>query len=203
MGARNADPSKIPPPQPGDKLSLRKFAALVGVDYVSAREALQNGRINFEPGTRLLDWDTQSAAFNATRILPDDETNAPASSVTFQQAKVRKEVAVASIKELELGVAKGQFLEKEQVKLAMYKWARTIRDAVLTIPDRVSAEVASQINAELRGDKKQKATDADIERIIRNAWAKEQAAVLEAIEKTPTIKPPKKKVSDEESPEHD
>ena len=198
---KNADVSGKPRPKDDDKISLRQFAAFVGVDYESARLALENGRINFEPGTRLLVWGRNRDLFQDTRThrfqVDDTGAKVPAGMSALGQAKYRKENAAAELKELELHAQLGRVLEKDAVRKAMFDWARNVRDAVLTIPDRVASEIASQINAQIKDPKK--ATDAEVERVVREAWVKESIAVLETVDAVPEVKPPKRKSNAEES----
>lgn len=166
----------------------------MGVEKSAVRNAIASGRI-VANDVGQIEWETQSKAWRDNKDLSRDRT--PGDVPTFAAAKVRKENAVASIKELELASAKNQLLEKEQVKQAMFKWARAVRDAVLTMPDRIASEVASQINATLKKEKRAKATDAEVERIVREAWIKESVAVLEAVDKAPEVKGPKAKLKNE------
>jgi len=199
LSSRNADPDKIATPKEGDKVSLRQFAALVGIDYVSAREALQRGRIAFEPNTRELDYYKNRDSFFSSRTRGPNAITAEksAEAPSFLSVKIRKETAAAQLKEIELAKEKGQLLEKEQVKESVYKYARQIRDAVLSIPERVAADLAAQLGAAYSSSKKP--SDAELERIVRNSWQKESRAVLAAIEKTPDVKNKKRKSETEEA----
>ena len=208
MANPNADPSKIPQPKKGDLISLRKFAALMGVQYSAANEALHEQRIQFQPGTRLLDYYKQKAAFEESRTHRiktlnndgDDATDSeiPQGMTPLGKAKLRKEVATAKLKELELGALETKYVDKEQVRVAMFKFSRTVRDAVLTIPDRVAPQVGAAIRARLKailsketGNDEtaavlKKLSDAEIERLVRVAWVKESSELLETIGKPPT-----------------
>lgn len=200
MGKRNADPSKITLPEDG-LVSLRQFAALVGVDYVSAREALENGRIQFDGSSKLIHFESQKLAFQYTRehrlIIDDIDPETMAKMTPLGRAKLRKEAAAAKLKEFELASLEGRYLVADEVKSAVFNYSRNIRDTVLSIPERVSAEVASRIREALRvallkeldddlTDKVLKRfSDAECERQVRAAWSKESRDVLSAIGKTP------------------
>ena len=122
---------------------------------------------------------------------------APAEAPSFLSVKIRKEVAAAQLKEIELAREKGQLLEKEQVKESIYKYARQIRDAVLSIPERVASDLAAQLGAAYSSGKKP--SDAELERIVRNSWQKESRAVLAAIDKTPDVKNKRRKTENAET----
>ena len=208
MGKRNADHSKLKTPQSGDKVSLRQFAALVGVDYVSAREALENGRIQFMPGTRLLDWDSASQSWQETRdhkllatdALSEEDADKIKNMTPLGKAKLRKESASAYLKEIELSIMQGKYLLADDVTDAVFKFARTVRDSVMSLPERIGAEVASKIREsvnvsllkELDEDLARKCmkrfSEAEAERVVREAWIKESRDVLSSIDKLPRIK---------------
>jgi len=50
---------------------------------------------------------------------------------------------VAALKKIELKEKQGEYLLKSDVEKDAFDMARIIRDAVLNIPDRISAELAS------------------------------------------------------------
>lgn len=192
MGARNADPSKIPYPKKGDLVSLRQFAALVGVDYNSARVALENGRIRFVGNTRKLDFHEQLKCFQDTRthryIVDDNGAKDVKGLTPLGKAKLRKEVAVAEQKELELAVLKDKYLEKSAVTEAVYDFARDVRDALLMIPERISSRIAAEVQTLYDSARDAKTRGADIERIVNATWAEETRIVLNALAKPPKIK---------------
>lgn len=200
MGAKNADPAKVVIP-PDGLVSLRQFAALVGIDYKSAQKAIDSGRINYVRGSKKIDYASQSKAFNDLHI---DESKMSAegkqeydSLSLMARARLRKESAAANLKEFELAILGSKYLAADDVKEAVFNYSRNIRDTVLSIPERVSAEVASRIREALRvallkeldedlTDKVLKRfSDAECERQVRAAWSKESRDVLSAIGKTP------------------
>lgn len=204
---KNAAPGSVAEPAPGGTVSLRQFAALVGVDYNSAREALENGRIQFIKGTRKLDWEQSRASFQETRThrltYVETENDADAQTIAnmtpLGRAKLRKESATANLKEIELAVMQGKYLLSDDVNDAVFKFSRTVRDAVMSIPDRVGSEVAAKVresvrvallkelDEELANKCLKRFSDAEADRAVREAWAKESRDVLESIDKKPKI----------------
>jgi hypothetical protein len=178
-------------------MTQAQLARKLGVTQRSVAEAIETGRIVLNADGSLPD-DAEKQfndntdpvrSMNGRKLGGKKSSAEPAS---FMSVKIRKETAAAQLKEIELAKERNKLLEKEAVKEAVFKWARTIRDAVLAIPDRVAADLAAQILAMNSTGKKLSANE--IERIVRQAWAKESRAVLVAIEKTPK---PKNKKRDE------
>lgn len=65
-------------------------------------------------------------------------------SATIAESRQRKEAADAELAEIKLSKEKGKLVDAEEVKTAAFKAARVVRDALLNIPDRVAAEIASE-----------------------------------------------------------
>ena len=63
--------------------------------------------------------------------------------VPLAQAQTLKANYVAALKKIELKEKQGEYLLKSDVEKDAFDMARIIRDAVLNIPDRISAELAS------------------------------------------------------------
>lgn len=94
--------------------------------------------------------DARPEPFIRTDILrpaqpPSEEDMAE--RIGMNEATRRKEVANAKMAELKLATAQGLYIETAKVKAEGFKLARTVRDAMLNIPDRVSAEFAGIQNA--------------------------------------------------------
>lgn len=205
MGKKNADREKLKTPKDGDAVSLREFAALVGVDYNSAREALENGRIQFIKGTRKLDWAQSRESFQETRehrlTHVEAENDADAQTIAnmtpLGRAKLRKESATANLKEIELAVMQGKYLLSDDVSEAVFKFARTVRDAVMSIPDRVGSEVSAKVRESV-GNDLLKELDIDLQRkcmkrfseaaaeqVVREAMNRELREILDTVDNPP------------------
>lgn len=75
------------------------------------------------------------------------------------KAKLRRELALGRIKEIEIAEMEGRLVDAAKVKDAAFSCARRVRDALFTVCDRVSAILAAQneetevrriLNAEIR-----------------------------------------------------
>jgi hypothetical protein len=78
---------------------------------------------------------------------PEPGTPEHGEVISMLEATRRKEVANAQMAELKLAAEQGKYVEAEDVKADAFKLARTVRDSMLNIPDRVSAEFAGIQNA--------------------------------------------------------
>jgi phage terminase Nu1 subunit (DNA packaging protein) len=101
----------------------------------------------------------------------DDEYGGPA-VVTFVDARTREKLIKVELLELDLKLKKGETVPVKDVEFAAFTLAREVRDKMLNVPDRISAEVAAetdeikvrniimaQIENELRAISDKKITD--------------------------------------------
>jgi hypothetical protein len=167
-----------------DSVGVVTFAKRLNVTAMQVRRALKQGHIFLNKNDEL-DFEEQKKNFiNNVNPAKDTATggeNAP----TFMAARIRKESAAAQLKEIELARARGKYLEKDAVREAVYAWAHAMRDNLLAIPERVAADVAAQLFALTKSGK---LTEAETERLVRAAWAKESREALAALDKKPNIK---------------
>ena len=77
-------------------------------------------------------------------FLPFEES---AEEADYAKARAERERAQAGIKNLEWRKLEGELLERVQVERAAADTGRQIRDAVLAIPDRLSAILAAETSA--------------------------------------------------------
>jgi phage terminase Nu1 subunit (DNA packaging protein) len=62
---------------------------------------------------------------------------------TLKDARRRKELALAGLRELQLKQRQGELVSKVAVENQLFSLARTVRDTLLNVPDRVSGQCAS------------------------------------------------------------
>ena len=62
---------------------------------------------------------------------------------TLKDARRRKELALASLRELQLKEREGELVSRTAVERLMFATARSVRDNLLNIPDRVAGQYAS------------------------------------------------------------
>ncbi len=156
-------------------LSRRAYAKHRGVSESAVRKAIATGRITLNKNGKI-DAAVADAQWNAntdpskirndpvkksvsrdamaaveetlsenaykTKGLPDD---------AYQRAKTANEVLKVKIGQIELKILKGEFVESKIAEDAVFRVARTERDAWLNWPARVSAEWAAQLEVEEMG----------------------------------------------------
>lgn len=63
---------------------------------------------------------------------------------TIADSRARREAADAELAELKLEKEKGKLVDAEEVRAAAFKAARTVRDSMMNIPDRLAGELAAE-----------------------------------------------------------
>lgn len=84
-----------------------------------------------------------------TDAAPPDEprTTPAAAAATFAQSRAIKEAYLARLAKLEFEEKSAALVKADAVKNEAFKVARLVRDALLNIPDRVSADLAADADA--------------------------------------------------------
>lgn len=121
---------------------------------------------------------------------PDPYADPEPAEGSLGSARLRKENAMAGLRELELLKESGMVVNKEMVLRARFIFCRTVRDAILNIPERVSSEVGANISqyleALITSTVGREVADtilarldlSDVERVVKIAWTKESRNVL-------------------------
>lgn len=80
--------------------------------------------------------------------LPDDAEALGASNPaeTYNKARAIKEAYLARLTKLDLDQRSGLLVSAEGVKKEAFKIARQVRDGMLNLPDRISAELAAEMD---------------------------------------------------------
>lgn len=96
--------------------------------------AIREWHDNIDPSKQR---DTGKAA--ATREMGGESV----SGGNYKKAKTATEVYRAKMAQLEYSIKAGEYIPAAQVKADAYKIARRVRDSLMAVPDRVSAELVS------------------------------------------------------------
>lgn len=146
-------------------VSFREYARHRGVVLSAVQYAIKAGRIKVhtdENGKRGLDKDeadrdwalntdpvrqTRGAARQAhiggAPSEPQPEGSELKGRPTFADAKLQREIANAEMARLDMLERKGKLVSADEVKAESYRVARQVRDSLMNIPERVSAEIAA------------------------------------------------------------
>lgn len=67
--------------------------------------------------------------------------------MSYTKARTAREAYNAQLARLEYEERSGKLVNADEVKAEAFRLARTVRDAMMNIPDRVSAELAGEMDA--------------------------------------------------------
>lgn len=138
-------------------ISVNEFAKRKGVRVKAVQDGVANGRVKVtkqKTGKPKINWDTESRAWEENRDeskaynsgnLKSTGDSAPAPSEnSFAKAKAVRETLTAKILQLDYEEKTGKLVNADEVKVVWFNLARTIRDTLLNIPERISAELAAE-----------------------------------------------------------
>jgi hypothetical protein len=78
---------------------------------------------------------------------PPPPAPADTSAVSYTKARTAREAYNAQLARLEYEERSGKLVNADEVRAEAFKLARTVRDAMMNIPDRISAELVGQTDA--------------------------------------------------------
>ena len=140
------------------RLSKSAYARRRGVTEGAVRQAIKSGRISIgddgkiDPDLADVEWqkNTLKANYpdNAVTTSSDKSDVNPAKAANYQQAKTAHEVLKAQTAKVNLDKLKGSLIDRDKALAHVFKLARSERDSWLNFPARVSAELASKLNAD-------------------------------------------------------
>jgi hypothetical protein len=83
----------------------------------------------------------------ASQEHPADPPESDDEPMTLAESQIRNNLASARTKELALEVRRGELVERREAERQAFSAARVLRDGLLNIPDRVSAQIAGETDA--------------------------------------------------------
>ena len=128
-------------------LSLRAFAKRLKVSDMAVRKAIASGRLKKSVGKN---GKGQPVITNAALAIKEWAANAAKPGKgTVSLAEAQRRVAVERERGMKIAndIKEGRLIPAEQATRAGFTAARVIRDNVLNIPARVSAELAAESDA--------------------------------------------------------
>lgn len=154
MGRRALKGSSKRRPVAG-RVSLRALARHLDVSEAAVRKGVKSGRLSRSIGSskgRPVVLDVATAALEwaagATKPrVPRSAPSAPASGGSLVDAQLRVARARAMSIRLLNRQRSGRLISAEAARREAFESARSIRDAVLAVPDRLSAELAAEPDA--------------------------------------------------------
>lgn len=177
-------------------ITKAEFARRKNVNQSKVGKAIANGRIVARKDGKI-DWSTQGKAWEDNRDQSQiREHNAPdgvENDGSIAKVRLARETYATRIKKIEHDRLVGRLIDQEQVRAAIFKFNRYVRDSILAIPDRVAASFSAAAMAYItpilaRHVSKEKVSEimADIKseaiaRIAHTAWEKESRTVMEEL----------------------
>ncbi len=150
-----------------ERIGLRAYARLRGCSPSAVSRAIKEGRISravrrdkrgnpkIDPVLADREWaehtdpargfPTTHARANADAVNTEgpSATDEDADLPSFEESRAKREAFSANLKELEYQQAAGKLVEGAVVERELFKMSRMVRDAMLNIPNRISAELAA------------------------------------------------------------
>ncbi len=145
-------------------LSLRAYAKHRGVSLAAVQKAIRSGRIaTTEDGsvdseradaqwatrTRPGQKRTAKPAANPAATFVDAPRAEPAGAgLDYFRARAIRENYLARLAKIEFEEKSAKLVSRDEVQVAAFTKARTVRDSLLNIPDRLAATLAAEADAD-------------------------------------------------------
>jgi hypothetical protein len=143
-------------------ISIRAYARHRGISDMAVRKAIKVGRISqledgtIDPKKADQEWQLNTEKRNqdtkpTTSYVKDTtfKNNIPSTSgSTFMQARTANEVIKAQVSKVKLKQLKGELIDKAEVIAHVFRLARQERDAWMSWPSRISAQMASELGVD-------------------------------------------------------
>lgn len=157
----------------GELVSGREYARRRGVSHTAVRKAIESGRIAEAVKAGKIDVDIANAKWSANTDqaqqrdaaalrarssagqgaqgkLFEEKKEHPEQSkqaALFNTSKAVRESYRAKKERLETEKLEGSLVPRAKVDAALFRKGRTVRDSILTVPDRLCAELAAETDA--------------------------------------------------------
>lgn len=142
-------------------LSLRAYAKHRGVSLAAVQKAIRSGRIT-TTADGMIDSDRADAEWNAKtrpgqRRAEHAAKAAPAeprgemtgvAGLDYFRARAIRENYLARLAKIEFEEKTAKLISRDEVQVAAFTKARTVRDNLLNIPDRLAATLAAEADAD-------------------------------------------------------
>jgi hypothetical protein len=140
-------------------ISIREYARRRGVSHTSVLKAIKRGRIKLtrgklDPVVADAAWETNTdpAQRRPTRGAKDGRSGTNGTpkrtpeGVTYAKSRAQREIYLARLAELEYDVKKGKLVDADEVRARVFTIARTARDILIGMPDRLAPRIVGETN---------------------------------------------------------
>jgi hypothetical protein len=135
-------------------ISARKYAEHRGISHTAVQKAIRQGRIHPTSDGRIdveqadRDWGRNTTpAITPRRTTQVHRAPDPSGGTTYAQSRAVRELYLARLAKIEFEEKSGKLVSRDEVTVAAFTKARTVRDNLLNIPDRVAAMLAAETSA--------------------------------------------------------
>jgi len=143
-------------------LSLRGYAKHRGVSLAAVQKAIKSGRIvttadgQIDSAQADATWETrtrpgQKRADAVRTVIPASEPPRPdpAGGLDYFKARAIRESYLARLAKIEFEERTAKLVSRDEVQVAAFTKARTVRDSLLNLPDRLAAMLAAESDADV------------------------------------------------------
>jgi len=140
-------------------MNLRQYAGHRGCTLRAVQKAIRDGRLSksvrksgnkyeIDPALADEEWARNTDTnFNRNNLEPQPDHGPGSRKVPpFQESRAIREAYEARIKRLEYEQKSGKLIGREEIRNEFFTLARMVRNAILAVPQKVSMELASEID---------------------------------------------------------
>ncbi len=136
-----------------------EFATLIGVSRQAVLAAINRGRLSKSASKVGERWEIDpelgpveyAQNVDMTRRPPrkghepviDGEGDYP----DFNESRAKREFHMAALAEMDVKEREGKLIDRDKIRDESFRLGRRVRDAMLNIPDRISADLAAEMDA--------------------------------------------------------
>jgi hypothetical protein len=148
-------------------LSLRAYAKHRGVSLAAVQKAIKSGRIattadgSIDSERADADWSAKTRPGQKRRsaapamvapvvpyVEPQRSDPGGAGGLDYFRARAIRESYLARLAKIEFEEKSAKLVSRDEVQIAAFTKARTVRDSLLNIPDRLAATLAAETDAD-------------------------------------------------------
>lgn len=167
-------------------MGLREYSRHRKVRLSTVQDAIAKGRISvvMERGKKKIDPAIADREFDQNtdpskqNRKPDTEPRLPqkeiaeapkSSKPTYQSARTMREAYSARLQKLEWETRSGEVIQVKSVRVQAFQLARTVRDAILNVPDRIAAILAAETDPRIVHDLLSKELNSALQELVNAA----------------------------------
>ena len=133
-------------------LSIRAYAKHRKVSHTAVQKAIKQGRIQqtsdglIDTDQADRDWQRNSSPVNAPKsaVPPPAASERAIGGPTYAQSRAVRELYLARLAKIEFEERSSKLVSRDEVTVQAFTKARTIRDNLLNIPDRLASMLAAE-----------------------------------------------------------